>query len=210
MTRTRYAIAAVMVAVLATATVWLYFFRDDATPGGAPSGANPGAPRSQPATSASDPATSPEGDRPPALLNDSEDWDTVVRSIAAYRHWLYTHPNPDLLANIEVPSYEGFADDEVGLRNLATKGWRYDPPRQPLPVELVRFNRRDADNVVLVFVRFGTTPAIRVVDPAGKVVQESPSAPASAALWTLVREPANDTRWRLFKVNPLTTPQQPA
>src|SRR5919202_2699241 len=186
MTRTRYAIATVMVAVLATATVWLYFFRDDATPSGARSGANSESATSRPAISASDPATTPTGDKPPALLNDSEDWDKVVRSIAAYRHWLYTHPNPDLLANIELPSYEGFADDQLGLRNLATKGWRYDPPRQPLPIELVRLNRRDADNVVLVFVRFGTTPPIRVVDPAGKVVQDSPSAPPSAALWTLV------------------------
>jgi hypothetical protein len=210
MTRTRYAIATVMVAVLATATVWLYFFRDDGTPSGARSDANSASATSQPAITGSDPATATTGDKPPALLNDSEDWDKVVRSIAAYRHWLYTHPNPDLLTNIEVPSYAGFADDQLGLRNLATKGWRYDPPRQPLPIDLVRFNRRDADNVVLVFVRFGTTPPIRVVDAAGKVVQESPSAPPTAALWTLVREPATDTRWRLFKVNPLANTQQPA
>lgn len=209
MTRTRYAIATVMVAVLGTATIWLYFFRDDGAPG-VRSGASPEASTPQPTISAGTPATSPTGDKPPTLQNDSEDWDKVVRSIAAYRHWLYTHPNPDLLANIEVPTYEGFADDQLGLRNLATKGWRYEPPRQPLPIELVRFNRRDANNVVLVFVRFGTTPAIRVVDPAGKVVQDSPSAPPSAALWTLVREPATDTHWRLFKVNPLANQQQPA
>jgi hypothetical protein len=209
MTRTRYAIATVMVAVLGTATIWLYFFRDDGAPD-VRSGASPGASPPQPTTTASDPVTSPTGDKPPPLLNDSEDWDKVVRSIAAYRHWLYTHPNPDLLANIEVSSYEAFADDQLGLRNLATKGWRYDPPRQPLPIELVRFNRRDADNVVLVFVKFGVTPPIRVVDPTGKVVQDSPAAPPSAALWTLVREPATNTRWRLFKVNPLTNQQQPA
>ena len=207
MTRTRYAIAAVMIAVLGTATIWLYFFRDDGASGGTPSsGSNPGASTPQPTAGASDPGTAQTGDKPPPLLNDSEDWDKVVRSIAAYRHWLFTHPNPDLLTNIQVPSYEGFADDQLGLRNLATKGWRYDPPRQPLPIELVRFNRRDADNVVLVFVRFGTTPAIRVVDAAGKVVQDSPAAPPSAALWTLVREPASDTRWRLFKVTPLANP----
>jgi len=209
MTRTRYAIATVMVAVLGTATIWLYFFRDDGAPG-VRSGVSPGTSTPQPTISASPPSTSPTGDKPPTLENDSEDWDKVVRSIAAYRHWLYTHPNPDLLANIEVPTYEGFADDQLGLRNLATKGWRYDPPRQPLPIELVRFNRRDANNVVLVFVRFGTTPAIRVVDASGKVVQDSPSAPPSAALWTRVREPATDTHWRLFKVNPLANQQQPA
>jgi hypothetical protein len=145
------------------------------------------------------------------LLNDSEDWDKVVRSIAAYRHWLYTHPNPDLLANIEVSSYEGFADDQLGLRNLATKGWRYDPPRQPLPIELVRFNRRDADNVVIVFVRYGPVPPTRVVDASGKVIDDnSAPVPAGASLWTLVREPPSDARWRLFKVNPLTNQQQPS
>ena len=210
MTRTRYAIAAVMVAVLGTATIWLYFFRDDGAPGGAPSGANPEAATSRPTVTASGGATSATADQPPPLLNDSEDWDKVVRSIVAYRDWLFQHPNPDLLAKVEVPSYDLFDEGQLGLRNLATKGWRYDPVPGPLPVELVRFNRRDADNVVLVFVRFGPTPATRVVDPTGKVVQDTPGSPPGAALWTLVREPATDTHWRLFKVNPLTNQEQPS
>lgn len=142
--------------------------------------------------------------KPPTLDNTGEDWDGIVRSIVAYEHWLFTHPNPDLLISTEVPSYKFFADRQLGLRNLATKGWRYDPPRQLLTVELVRFQRRTADNVALVFVRFGPTPATRVVDPAGSVVLETPETPPNAVVWTLVREPATDAHWRLFKVTPFT------
>ncbi len=148
---------------------------------------------------------------PPELKTTGEDWDQIVRSIVAYRHWLYAHnPDPELIAKIEVPSYNFFADDQLGLRNLATKGWRYDPPRQPANVELVRFRFRDADNVASVFVRFGPTPANRVVDGAGKVVLESPETPANAVVWTLVREPASDPHWRLLKVTPFTDRPAPA
>jgi hypothetical protein len=134
-----------------------------------------------------------------------------VRSIVAYRHWLYAHnPDPALLTKIEVPSYKGFADDELGLRNLATKGWRYDPPRRPVTVELVRLQFRDADNVASLFVRFGPTPGTRVVDPAGNVVFETPETPPNPIGWTLVREPATDPHWRLFKVTPFTDRPGPA
>ena len=202
MTRTRYAIAVVMVATLGVGVVWLYFIRDDG------SGSSASGPTGVTAPSSTAGEVVPTGNEPPPRLeNDSEDWDRVVRSIVAYRHWLYTHPNPDLLVNIEVPSYSLFSEDQLGLRNLATKGWRYDPPRQPLPVELVRLHQRDAPHIAIVFVRFGPTPPLRVVDPAGRVVQDSPGAPAGAVLWTLVREPATDRHWRLFKVTPFTSSQ---
>jgi hypothetical protein len=144
------------------------------------------------------------GSSSPELKNTGEDWDQIVRSIVAYEHWLFTHPNPDLLSNTELPSYSLFADRQLGLRNLATKGWRYDPPRRPLPVEIVRLNQRTADNVAVIFVRFGPTPATRVVDRGGAVVQDTPETPPNAVLWTLVREPATDLRWRLSKVTPFT------
>ena len=152
----------------------------------------------------------PDGSLPPELMNTGEDWDTIVRSTLAYRHWLYLHPDPELLINIEVPSYDGFEDSKLGLTNLATKGWRYDPPREPLIAELVRLREREADNVVILFIRFGPTPAVRVVDPAGKVIQNSPGIPPGAALWTMVREPATDAHWRLWRVTPFTTEPGPA
>lgn len=165
-------------------------------------------------TTAGPPATAPPANPTvpaPQLKTTGEDWDQIVRSIVAYRHWLYAHnPDPELIAKIEVPSYNFFADDQLGLRNLATKGWRYDPPRQPVNVELVRFRFRDAENVASVFVRFGPTPANRVVDGAGDIVLESPETPANAVVWTLVREPASDPHWRLFKVTPFTDRPAPA
>ena len=141
---------------------------------------------------------------PPELRNSGEDWDQIVRSIVAYEHWLFTHPDPELLINTEVPSYSGFADGQLGLRNLATKGWRFDPPRRPVRVEIVRLHQRTAENVAVIFVRFGPTPATRVVDGAGKVIQDSPETPPSSVLWTLVREPPTNLRWRLSTVTPFT------
>ena len=197
MTRTRYAIAVVMVATLGVGVVWLYFIRDDG------SGSSASGPTGVTAPSSTAGEVVPTGNEPPPRLeNDSEDWDRVVRSIVAYEQWLFTHPDPDLLIKTEVPSYELFADGQLGLRNLATKGWRYDPPRQPLPVELVRFHQRPAENVVVLFVRFGRTPPTRVVDRDGKVIQDTAGSPPGAALWTLVREPPTDKHWRLFKVSP--------
>jgi hypothetical protein len=150
------------------------------------------------------PASAPpivDPNAPPELRNTGEDWDQIVRSIVEYREWLFNHPDPALLDRIQVPSYEFFAEGQLGLTNLATKGWRYDPPLEPLTVELVRLQER-IDNVVILFIRFGPTPPIRVVDPNGAVVQDSPGVPPNAILWTLVREPADNEHWRLSKVTP--------
>ena len=147
---------------------------------------------------------------PPELRNTGEDWDQIVRSIVEYRHWLFTHPDPGLLGNIETTSYSGYNDDELGLMNLATKGWRYEPPRERVSVEIVQLRERVADNVAILFIRFGSTPPIRVIDPTGTVIQDSAGVPPTAILWTLVREPATDAHWRLFKVTPLTDQAGPA
>jgi predicted lipid-binding transport protein (Tim44 family) len=183
--RRRLATGGLIVAVLAILAVGSFVVLSGA--GGdddSPQRATGGAP---PTAAPADPAASP-----PELKNTGEDWDQIVRSIVAYEHWLFTHPNPDLLVNTELPTNDFFDDRQLGLRNLATKGWRYDPPKQPLPVELVRMQHRLADNVVTVFVRFGPTPATRVVDSAGKVVQETPETPPNPVVWTLVRDPASN------------------
>ena len=186
------AIVVAVLAVLAVGSLVLIDGRDD--DGGQETVAG-----SQPATSVVDTSSSP-----PELKNTGEDWDQIVRSIVAYEHWLFTHPDPGLLINTELPSYSAFADGQLGLRNLATKGWRYDPPRRPAKVEIVRLHQRTAENVAVIFVRFGPTPATRVVDGAGKVIQDSPETPPSAVLWTLVREPPTNPRWRLSNVTPFT------
>lgn len=141
----------------------------------------------------------------PELRNTGEDWDQIVRSIVAYEDWLFNHPNPTLLERTEVPSYSGFADGQLGLQNLATKGWRYDPPRQPQTVEVVRLHERVTESFAIVFVRFGPTPPVRVVDSTGAVIQDSPGLPPSPVLWTLVREPDTDPHWRLLRVTPFTS-----
>jgi hypothetical protein len=142
---------------------------------------------------------------PPELKNTGEDWDQIVRSIYAFEHWLYLHPNrDDLLAKTELPSYSGFPDRLAGLRNLATKGWRYDPPRQPVTVELVRLQDRPRPDLAVVFVR-ATIPHNRIVDTAGQVVVDDPGATSATVLWTLQRDPASDLHWRLSKVTAVSS-----
>jgi hypothetical protein len=141
---------------------------------------------------------------PPELRNTGEDWDQIVRSIYAFEHWLYVHPqNAHLLERTELPSFPGFADRQLGIRNLATKGWRYDPPRRPVNVELVRLQDRPRADIAVVFVR-SFDPPNRVVDATGAVIVDSPGSGTASVLWTLQREPASDSRWRIAKVTPFS------
>lgn len=140
---------------------------------------------------------------PPELRNTGEDWDQIVRSIFDYQSWLFAHPRPELLENIMLPSYDAFADHKLGLTNLATKGWRYDPPFRPSTVELVRLQDRPRPDVAVVFIR-NFDPPNRVVDAAGKVVLDSPGAGTASVLWTLQREPVSTAKWRIAKVTGFT------
>ena len=192
--RRRLAIGGLVVAVLAVLAggsfVVLEGRGDDGGRGAAPA---PGA-----VTTVGDASSTP-----PELRNTGEDWDQIVRSIYAFEHWLYLHPqHGELLAQTELPSFAGFTDGQVGLRNLATKGWRYDPPRRPVSVELVRLQDRPRPDLAVVFVR-STVPPNRVVDASGQVVLNDPGTPSATVLWTLQREPASDSRWRIAKVTPL-------
>jgi hypothetical protein len=140
---------------------------------------------------------------PPELKNSGEDWDQIVRSISQYQSWLFVHPNPALLDNIMLRSYDGYAQHQLGLTNLATKGWRYDPPFRPITVDLVRLQDRPRPDLAVVFVR-STSPANRVVDANGAVVQDSPALGQVSVLWTIQREPATDPHWRVAKVTSVT------
>lgn len=140
---------------------------------------------------------------PPELKNTGEDWDQIVRSISQYQAWLFTHPKPELLENIMLPSYDGYAQHRLGLTNLATKGWRYDPPFRPITVDLTRLQDRPRPDLAVVFIR-STSPPNRVVDGSGAVVQDTPALGEVAVLWTLQRSPATDTRWRVANVASLT------
>ena len=140
---------------------------------------------------------------PPELKNTGEDWDQIVRSIFNYQSWLFTHPRPELLENIMLRTNDAFPDHELGLTNLATKGWRYDPPFRPSAVELVRLQDRPRPDLAVVFIR-NLDPPNRVVDAAGKVVLDSPGAGKASVLWTLQREPASSVRWRIAKVTGFT------
>jgi hypothetical protein len=138
--------------------------------------------------------------QPPPLLNTGEDWDTIARSIVAYNDWLYAHPHPELLDQIIDPSNRDYANTKLGLTNLATQGWHYDPPLPPTVVQHVEMTTRMSPNRVGVVIRYGSAPEFRVVDQTGKVVQDTPAkTDGNTVEWTLVKAPSDD-HWRLADV----------
>jgi hypothetical protein len=147
-------------------------------------------------------------DVPPELKNTGEDWDQIVRSIFNYQAWLFTHPRPELLDNIMLPSYDGYADHQLGLTNLVTKGWHYDPQYRPSTVELTRLQDRPRPDLAVVFIR-NSDPPNRVVDGTGKVILDSPGAGTASVLWTLQRDPPSNQHWRIAKVTVLTDQPPP-
>lgn len=165
------------------------------TDGGGATAASP------PAASPASPATAAPTDKPPALVNTGEDWDAIVRSMVAYSDWLYLHPMPELLDTYSLPSNPSYADTKLALTNLATKGWRYDPPRAAATVEIVRLNSRINPTAAAVFVRFGPAPQYRVVDQSGAEVANKPAtAVGNSVIWTLAQK---DGRWYLADVDAL-------
>lgn len=183
-------------AVLIGAIAWGVISRrgDDqkvapAGPGGTPATAQPSATN----------ATA----QPPVLVNTGENWEAIARSIVAYRDWLFLHPDPGLLDEIMLPALSSYADTKLGLTNLATKGWRYDPVPSPVRVERVTLGTRMSATKVSLVIRYGPAPHYRVVDPAGKVVDEnSPGAEGNTVVWTLSQTPG-DPRWRIEDIDPL-------
>ncbi len=137
----------------------------------------------------------------PVIVNTGEDWNAIVRSMVAFSDWLYLHPNPDLVDRFQLPSVPGYADTKLGLTNLATKGWRYDPPRRPVTVDTVRLNNRGPAQAA-VFVRFGPAQQYRVVDQAGNEVANKPATTAgNSVIWTLYMQP--DGKWLLGDIDAL-------
>lgn len=141
-----------------------------------------------------------QSDQRPALLNTGEDWDTIVRSIVRFSEWLKLHPNPELLDEYTVPTHKDYADTKLGLTNLATKGWRYDPVPAPVTVERVSVTTRMSPTRVGLAIRFGPAPQYRVVDQAGNEVYNQPSTNGNTVEWTLARTPADNPHWRVEAV----------
>ena len=183
-------------AVLIGAIAWgVISRRGDGDPKAAPAGPSG-------ATATSQASTPGVAEQPPELVNTGENWDAIVRSMVAFNNWLYMHPEPELLDTFQLRSVPGYADAKLGLTNLATKGWRYDPPRVTAAVEIVRLNNRVNATTAAVFVRFGPAPQYRVVDQAGNEVANQPATTVgNSVIWTLSQQA--DGKWYLADVDAL-------
>ena len=192
--RRRLASGVLIVAVLAVLAAGSFVVWQDGRDGGAQRTATGPGPTSP---------VSIDPNAPPELRTTGEDWDGIVRSILGYQDWLFTHPKPELLDNIMLPTFSQYQDHKLGLTNLATKGWRYDPEYRPATVTLIRLFERPRSDMAVVFVRTFGFPA-RIVDPAGKVIQDTPGVGDVSVLWTLKNSVGGDARWKLDKVTPFT------
>jgi hypothetical protein len=52
---------------------------------------------------------------------------TVLKALTTYRDWVWSHPNPGLVANYELPSGNGYASDVKDLTEFQQEGIHADP-----------------------------------------------------------------------------------
>ena len=142
--------------------------------------------------------TTTAASQPPGLANTGDDPVAATLSIASYRRWLIEHPQPNLLETIVRRSCRCWDANFSGLDGLANKGWRYDPALPPYEPPEVSLRDRPAPDTAVVYVLLPATPATRVVDSTGAVVQDLPATGRRAALYSLVREGG---RWRIGDIS---------
>ena len=166
------------------------------------SGGDDGGAGSTPTTAAPALTTTTLAADGPPIANQGDDLVAVTRSILEYRHWLLQNPKPELLERIIRPQCGCWESSRVGLVNLATKGWRYEPPLDAKPsIAEIRLTDRPAPDQARLYVKSGGSSVTRrVVDPSGKAVEESPPSGPTARIYLLLRE---DGRWRVSGVSEL-------
>ncbi len=122
-----------------------------------------------------DPGPFAPPDEPPPALDDlvGEDFLAMRRTHEAYRNWLYSHPDPDLLANIYHPDCECYRDQRALLDQYQQLGrWWIGEPTVVRSVEVL--DHFDPDTLVLRVVLHN--PGGQLIDAAGTVLDEAPRA----------------------------------
>ena len=184
MTRSRL-LAAVAIPVLLAIGLALTFFQGrHPTSGAAPTTVAP------PTSTPSPPTTS----KPNPPKATGEDWLAIMSDIITYRHYLYEHPQPDLLANIYDKRCPCFAQERQALADLQRRGLRYTD--QGMKVLSAKLLGRAAANQSIVAVEVvSQVPQQTLIDYAGKIVQQSPGSGPRKTAYQLLR--SADGRYRV-------------
>lgn len=185
MTRSRL-LAAVAIPVLLAIGLALTFFQGShPTSGAAPTTVAP------PTSTPSPPTTS----KPNPRKATGEDWLAIMSDIITYRHYLYEHPQPDLLANIYDKRCPCFQREFQVLNDLKRRGLRYDDEGvEILDAKLLgQAKGRPSDVAVETLVR---TRVQVLVDARGNVVKRVRGSGPAYQDYELIRGP--DGRWRVL------------
>ncbi|HZD68687.1 MAG TPA: hypothetical protein VFA45_07155 [Actinomycetes bacterium] len=149
-----------------------------------------------PSSSIPPPPTTSKPNPPKAT---GEDWLAIMSDILTYRHYLYEHPQPNLLSQIYDKRCPCFAQERNTLADLQRRGLKYtDQGVKVISAKLLgRGTGRPAsvalDVVERVFAQV-------LVDRNGKIVQKRAGSAARTTTYELVQ--GEDSRWRVSFVIP--------
>lgn len=195
MSRVRLAAALGLIAVLAAALVAVLFRASQSSAERGPAAVT--SPSPTPSASV-EVASVPERDYPtPANTGEArseEDLERIFREIAAFRRWLYSNPDPELVSLIHHPTCTCHDTLTSQLRNLQRTGLRYDDAGTQIH-EIV-LDARPTDYLALL--RVVTSHGVqRIVDQDGNLVEEGAGWEPHTEVITLAR--GDDGRWRIAR-----------
>ena len=144
-----------------------------------------------PATSIPPPPTTSKPNPPKAT---GEDWLAIMSDILTYRHYLYEHPQPNLLTQIYDKRCPCFAQERNALADLQRRGWKYND--QGVKVLSAKLLGRAATNRSIVAVEVvSRTPQATLTDRAGRIVQRRRSSGLMKTAYQLLQ--GGDGRYRV-------------
>jgi hypothetical protein len=117
-----------------------------------------------------------------------------MSDILTYRHYLYEHPQPNLLPQIYDKRCPCFTQERNALADLQRRGWKYtDQGVKVLSAKLL--GRAATNRSILAVEVVSRTPQQTLIDRAGRVVQRKPGSGPSKTAYQLLR--GSDGRYRV-------------
>lgn len=168
---------------------------------------------------ASWPAAQPTAPSLSSLYNTPPDLIAIVKTLKSYEDWVYTHPDPTLIANYIQAGTTTYDNTVKDVTYLKSNGWHAPP--DPTEIDFVKvteqpqpsppFNGKPrtifghpaySSGLVDVVINMTGGP---LLDATGKVVKTYPATGQVAYSWSLAQSPT-DGRWRLVDEQRLNPP----
>jgi hypothetical protein len=138
--------------------------------------------------------STPTTSKPNPPKATGEDWLAIMSEILTYRHYLYEHPQPNLLTNIYDKRCPCFAQERQALTDLQRRGLRYTD--QGVKVVQAKLRGRGLGNSSIVAIESIVQNAQQVlVDRDGKILQRKAASGPTKMTYELAR--GADGRWRV-------------